>query len=183
MWIGLAKTGKNAEAPFGVSLALPSHRILSLVRYREGTLRYDEIFYGCLGRIGWRIGILVERIWVDSEASLWGGRKIWGLPKEMAEFSWTGDTVRIRDQGGDLLTVSVPGGNSRTPVVGPLPVGGLTRIDGRWHFIPSSLKGRFIPCGFSILDSSPRLPFHKARLRMGLSARPFEIEVRSPIPL
>ncbi|WIA37550.1 hypothetical protein OEZ86_014457 [Tetradesmus obliquus] len=30
----------------------------------------------------------VQRIWVDSEASVHGGRSNWGLPKELAKFNW-----------------------------------------------------------------------------------------------
>jgi hypothetical protein len=61
-------------------------------------LEYNELivvaaftsYSGSFG--GW-----ISHIYVDNPDSVAGGREIWGLPKELAEFSWEGDrhlTVR-----------------------------------------------------------------------------------------
>src|SRR5919199_6802245 len=54
-----------------------------LARYTGGTLAYHElIVFSALARLGPRPGFVVSHIYVDSEASMHGGREIWRLPKE-----------------------------------------------------------------------------------------------------
>src|SRR5579862_4612423 len=48
--------------PFGIAC----WRVLALVRYREGTLSYDELLFGTPARHGLRIGVYVEGLWVNS---------------------------------------------------------------------------------------------------------------------
>src|SRR5437867_5261733 len=61
---------------------------LYLARYGPGsTLEYNElIVVAALTRGAGRFGIWVSHIYVDDPASMAGGREIWGLPKELAEF-------------------------------------------------------------------------------------------------
>lgn len=49
-------------------------------------LTYNEIMATMLVRQGWRIRVTVTKIWVDSKASCDGGRALWAIPKELAEF-------------------------------------------------------------------------------------------------
>lgn len=49
-------------------------------------LTYNEIMATMLVRQGWRVCVTVTKIWVDSEASRDGGRALWAIPKELAEF-------------------------------------------------------------------------------------------------
>ncbi|ARV57402.1 acetoacetate decarboxylase [Nostocales cyanobacterium HT-58-2] len=73
--------------------------------YGHGSvLEYSELivipaFVGYKGTIGgW-----VSHIYVDNPDSVAGGREIWGLPKEMAEFTWErGERVTVR-QGNRIL--------------------------------------------------------------------------------
>lgn len=44
----------------------------------------------------------ISHIYVDDATSVAGGREIWGLPKEMAEFTWEADRVSVR-QDNQLL--------------------------------------------------------------------------------
>lgn len=75
-----------------------------LARYGEGaTLEYHElIVFSGLATAGARAGFVVSHIYVDSTASLRGGREIWGLPKELAEFGWARREVVV-EQAGRLL--------------------------------------------------------------------------------
>src|SRR5205809_4506835 len=59
-------------------------------RYGEGsTLQYSElVVFGGVVRCRREIGLWVSEIYVDSEQSIAGGREMWGLPKEPAEFDW-----------------------------------------------------------------------------------------------
>src|SRR5664279_3844474 len=49
-------------------------------------LTYDEIMSTVLVRHGFRPRVSITHIWVDSEASRDGGRALWAIPKDLAEF-------------------------------------------------------------------------------------------------
>jgi acetoacetate decarboxylase len=70
------------------------------------TLLYNElIVVAAFVRHGMQLGAWISHIYVDHPDSVAGGREIWGLPKELAEFTWErddGDRVRVR-QGDRLL--------------------------------------------------------------------------------
>lgn len=75
-----------------------------LSRYESGSvLEYSELlviaaFLSYEGKFGgW-----VSHIYVDNSDSVAGGREIWGLPKELAEFIWEENRVTVR-QGSRLL--------------------------------------------------------------------------------
>lgn len=52
----------------------------------RGLMAYDELLAGVLVRLGRRVGLSITDIWVDSETSMRGGRELWGIPKELADF-------------------------------------------------------------------------------------------------
>ena len=49
-------------------------------------LTYDEIMATVLVREGWRPRVSITHIWVNSVASRDGGRQLWAIPKELADF-------------------------------------------------------------------------------------------------
>jgi hypothetical protein len=49
-------------------------------------LTYDEIMSTVLVRDGWRLRVSITHIWVNSEASRDGGRELWAIPKDLADF-------------------------------------------------------------------------------------------------
>ena len=49
-------------------------------------LTYDEIMATVLVREGWRLRVSITHIWVDSVASRDGGRQLWAIPKDLADF-------------------------------------------------------------------------------------------------
>jgi acetoacetate decarboxylase len=88
-----------------------------LARYTSGTLAYHElIVFSALGRLGARPGFVVSHIYVDSEASMHGGREIWGLPKELAEFTYSRSRVEVRQAGALLLRARVRRRAGRLPL-------------------------------------------------------------------
>ncbi|WP_250122390.1 acetoacetate decarboxylase family protein [Chroococcidiopsis sp. CCMEE 29] len=73
--------------------------------YGSGSvLEYSElIVIAALVAHSGKFGGWVSHIYVDNPDSIAGGRDIWGLPKEMAEFNWEkGNRVTVR-QGNRLL--------------------------------------------------------------------------------
>lgn len=91
---------------------------LALVHYAPGgTLSYDELVTAVLTRPTRRLGLrlTVPQIWVTSDASVAGGRALWGIPKERC-------TVTRRD-GPGLLGAEVAAEDR--------PVAGLAAVVGR----------------------------------------------------
>lgn len=79
-----------------------------LSRYGYGSvLEYSEliiisgihIYKGKFG--GW-----VSHIYVDNPDSVAGGREIWRLPKELAEFTWTDNSVTVRQDNRLLCSLN-----------------------------------------------------------------------------
>lgn len=70
------------------------------------TLEYNELIVVCaITRCSGQFGVWVSHIYVDNPNSVAGGREIWGLPKELAEFTWdlrNKPSVWVR-QGDQLL--------------------------------------------------------------------------------
>ncbi|MBZ4018841.1 acetoacetate decarboxylase family protein [Streptomyces purpurogeneiscleroticus] len=101
LWMSVLTAREAPELPADLS-PVGGRRTLLLVlaRYTEGSLRYDEFAVGSPARRGRRVGMFCHRIWVDSAASLRGGRQLWGIPKEMARFSWDAETVRVPREAG-----------------------------------------------------------------------------------
>lgn len=66
----------------------------------DGVLRYNELVSAVLVRRGARLMPCVTDAWVDSTASLEGGRRLWGIPKERAEFVF-GPAPAFRVWAGD----------------------------------------------------------------------------------
>jgi hypothetical protein len=73
--------------------------------YGSGSvLEYSELIViaGLLGYKG-KFGGWVSHIYVDNPDSVAGGREIWGLPKEIAEFTWQQDNRVTVQQGNRTL--------------------------------------------------------------------------------
>ena len=75
--------------------------------YSEGsTLLYNElIVISAIVRCASRFGVWISHIYVDNPDSVAGGREIWGLPKELAQFTWNHNnalSVKV-SQGEQLL--------------------------------------------------------------------------------
>jgi acetoacetate decarboxylase len=72
--------------------------------YEEGsTLQYSELIaVPALIQEQGRIGVWISHIYVDNPDSVAGGREIWGLPKELAQFTWEGAGVIVRQDDRPL---------------------------------------------------------------------------------
>jgi len=71
-----------------------------LASYEHGSvLQYHELIVALLARYHYKICFWISHIYVDNENSVAGGREIWGLPKEMAHFTW-----QLKEQGDVSVT-------------------------------------------------------------------------------
>jgi hypothetical protein len=79
-------------------------------QYGAGSsLLYNELIVVCgLVRHRMQFGAWISHIYVDHPDSVAGGREIWGLPKELAEFTWEkADRDRVMVRQGDRLLCSL----------------------------------------------------------------------------
>lgn len=99
-------------------------------------LTYDEIMATALVRDGLRPRVSITHIWVDSPASRDGGRALWAIPKELAEFERrSGRSYVARDIGS--LAVRK---NRRMPF--GLPVGFRIAQDRAGRLVTTRVRGR-----------------------------------------
>lgn len=136
-------------------------------------LTYDEIMSTVLVRDGWRPRVSITHIWVNSPASRDGGRELWAIPKQLADFEVVPHATYLADGIGSLLVrrirrlpVRLPAGfriaQDRRGSLQVTPVRGRIRLgagSGRWTFEPDG------PLGF-LADRKPLLT---------IAARPFRL--------
>lgn len=175
-----ADAGPAAPLPAGLHPVLSGHRVLVLVRYLEGTLRYDEFVIARLARHGMTTSMFVDHIWVDSEESVAGGRRFWGLPKELAQFDWDGDRVHVHDAEGDIASVSVDQGPARLPKLPLVAAGFGVREDGRLLLAKSKLSVSLRRSSLRVEHLDPRFGTLTSGVRMGFDAAPFEMTIGAP---
>ncbi|GAA2446730.1 acetoacetate decarboxylase family protein [Streptomyces macrosporus] len=184
LWAGVFPARHRQPVPADLR-PLPggsSHLVVGLVRYREGTLRYDELAVGPLVRRGARAGLLIDRIWVSDPVSVRGGRDIWGLPKELAEFDWTDRSVRVSDRAGLLAELAFRPGRLGLPAV-PMPLPGFSGSVGRRLFVPGRLVGTLRREPLAVVSWSERLPALATTVpRLSVAVRPFRMTVPGPVP-
>ncbi len=72
----------------------------------DGTLSYRELVVACPTRAGMLPAVRITDIWVDSATSRNGGRRLWGIPKELAAFDHDdGDAWSARADGTAIASV------------------------------------------------------------------------------
>jgi hypothetical protein len=184
MWAGLFRTDRPVPEVEGVRPLLGRRCVLvALVRYLEGTLRYDELLVGPLVRRGLRVGVFCGSIWVNDAASLWGGRRIWGIPKQMARFDWENDTVCISDDAGPIASLVIDRHDAWLPSLW-LSAPGFGQLDGQWTHVVAHVRARIGRCGMRINDWSTRFGYRpRPKPLVGFAGKPFQITVPSPCVL
>jgi acetoacetate decarboxylase len=134
--------------------------LMYLASHAPGSaLSYNElIVVPALVRYGKNVGFWISHIYVDHPGSMAGGREIWGLPKELAQFDWRmGEESEVRVGQGERILCRLcyrrPLQLWRQPLF--LPVlselgGSLLRFKGSLNARLGLGKGRMI-----IPDDSP----------------------------
>ena len=65
-----------------------------------GDLAYAELVVAVPVRLGPRIGVTITAAWVDSAASLAGGRALWAIPKQLGRFETAEGRTELTDAHG-----------------------------------------------------------------------------------
>jgi len=149
------------------------------VDYQEGSvLRYGEVFAAVLGVHDRRPTATVTHMWVDSVASMRGGRELWGYPKELADLDLklapAGRAV-ARFEGHELVR-----GAFHAWVTSPLRIHlrGTTvqPLDGAPTVVRARIGGRLV-LGSGSFDPAPSGPLGflaKGRLLLSIGLRDFQ---------
>lgn len=157
MWMATATAvGPLSVPPDLTIVGNPRRLVIALARF-NGTLSYDEFAVGSMVRRRGRMGLWCHRIWVDDAASLWGGRQLWGIPKELARFDWDGSTVSVTSGARLLASFSFGPPGRRLPPL-PIPVTGFGLVEDRLVFLPGRVLARFALTSIRIAGWSPLLP-------------------------
>jgi len=111
-----------------------------LARYTGGTLAYNEliVFSHATAR-----GMVISHIYVDDEQSMAGGRHIWGLPKELATFTYERSHFTARQGDVTLLHAKIRRRAGRLPLRLPTPItsaAGDTIGDARIKAAPALVR-------------------------------------------
>lgn len=118
--------------------------VVAVAAYGPGSvLAYHELIVApALARFGGRVGFWVSHIYVDSEQSIQGGRDIWGLPKQMAQFHWSADggAVEVRQDEQMLCRLHSPRPRLLLPV--PAFVPAFSRRDAALLAFKATATGR-----------------------------------------
>lgn len=136
-----------------------------LARYEgASTLHYGELLvFPGLTRVNGSVGVWVSHAYVDSPASLAGGRRMWGVPKDLAAFDWADGRVTLtRQDGTHLMTATFPRPRRRLTVPSVLASNGTTGGADRRRFIGTGPL-RMAPARIDV-DVPAAAPFCALRL-------------------
>lgn len=162
-WIDSAAVRSLLPSECQLVEILPGKTLASvyLAKYEDGSaLTYSElILFPGLVRYRGHQGVWISHIYVDNPDSMAGGREIWGLPKEMAEFRW---------ESSDRQRVTVFQGEQT-----------LLRLDYQRSFGDLPLRGKLH--GYSILESALLQFAIRGRGWIGLVGSTLEIPASSPL--
>lgn len=103
----------------------------AFVRYEGGVLEYDELLVAVPSRGRGGLRVTIPLIWVDSPASRAGGRELWGIPKELAEFTRTVEGSEVEAAMGEVAALHARYGRALLPRSQRIPLPTLQRLDGR----------------------------------------------------
>lgn len=81
--------------------------VIAFAHYGPGsTIAYNELIVApaaVRGPAGW--GVWISHIYVDDPDSMAGGREIWGVPKQLAEFTWHEQGAHVEQAGQTLASL------------------------------------------------------------------------------
>jgi hypothetical protein len=131
-------------------------------------LEYHELIVApALARVGRHVGFCISHIYVDDSAASDGGRAIWGLPKQAADFHWSAERhlVEVRQDGQCLCRIAWDPGSPRLPIPLLVPFLGGSTSDTRWSMAAGTARIAIAPAEIAIDANAPyaSLGFQKAR--------------------
>ncbi|HEY6881410.1 MAG TPA: acetoacetate decarboxylase family protein [Polyangiales bacterium] len=132
------------------------------VHYGPGSvLSYEELLVAVPVRRGLRFRVSIFQIWVDSPSSVAGGRGLWCIPKELANFERDRDEARLhtvmRSGNVEVATLDAQLGGAMIPGRWTFPLTTAQRLGGR-EVISSNLivgRPRRLRASFRFAENGP----------------------------
>lgn len=87
----------------------------------DGDLAYAELVVAVPVRLGRQLGVAVTAAWVDSSASLAGGRALWAIPKRLGRFETVNGRTELTD-GHGLVAAFTDRPGRAAPLRLPVPL-------------------------------------------------------------
>lgn len=108
--LDIARVRPLIPTELNIVSALPGKTVggVYLSKYTSGSvLEYSElIIIAGFSSYKGKFGGWVSHIYVDNPDSVAGGREVWGLPKELAQFTWTEHSVTVSQADKLLCTLN-----------------------------------------------------------------------------
>jgi acetoacetate decarboxylase len=142
------------------SIYISEYQIGSVLTYNElivaPALVHDRTKFG-----GW-----ISHIYVDNPDSVAGGREIWGLPKELAEFTRIDRRITVKQQDKVLCDLSYePNLLSGLKIAPNITIGCFSHLTGKLLYFNNHFQGRI-----SSIDSKLEIPESSPFARLNLAA-------------
>lgn len=176
VWLVPAQDVPRPHSPATRPLTILGRGIVSaafFVYEPPSPLTYHEIMSTVLVREGWRLRVSITHIWVDSAASRDGGRELWAIPKQLADFEVAPHRSYVAPGIGSLT----PGRVRRLPF--RLPLGFRIAQDRSGALQVSLVRGRVragLAAGhWSFAPDGPLGFLAGRRPWVTLAARPFRL--------
>lgn len=144
-----------------------------LADYTSGTLAYRELIVFSHATLK---GMVVSHIYVDDPQSLAGGHEIWGLPKELATFSYERTRFTARQGETTLLHARVRRRPGLVPLILPTPI-----TSAKGHTIGRArIKAAPALVELQIPHDSPFAPLGLAGRHVGLAGDDLRLHMPAP---
>ncbi len=106
----------------------------------------------------------ISHIYVDSADSAAGGREIWGLPKELAEFTWEkGERSRVTVRQGDRLLCRLTHTQQNLSLPLPFKMPVLSALNSDFLFFQGEFESRL-----GLIGSQLEIPAESSFAMLGL---------------
>jgi hypothetical protein len=173
--VSIRQVRSAIPSPLRIVPVLPGRTlsVTALLRYGSGsTLQYHELIIApALVAARARVGSWISHIFVDSEASMRGGRALWKLPKQLAKFTWDSN-AHVRVDSSELSVDVTLTAHSSTSILLPIiaPAFGTLCPDVNWFAAKG--RGRLRKVQGNLHVSSPSARW----LEFGATSRMFRLE-------
>ena len=137
--------------------------------YQSGSvMEYNELIVApALVRYHNKIGAWISHIYVDNPDSVAGGREIWGLPKELADFTWENSENRVTVRQGNRLLCSLNYSQQSLALPIPLSADSFSSLNTDLLIFKAEFKSR-LGLVSSKLEVPPESPFASLNLSQPL---------------
>ncbi|BAY36881.1 hypothetical protein NIES2111_12150 [Nostoc sp. NIES-2111] len=121
----------------------------------DSVMEYSELIVALAVTADKGFGGWISHIYVDNENSVAGGREIWGLPKEYAQFTWQEKSVTVHQGNQNLCTLnfSQPNFAWRQTLAAP----GFSKLDHNLLTFTAKFEGLmgFVGANLEVPNTSP----------------------------